>query len=371
MSRGPRTKKCIKELITEETLKNPKKDRRLLCIDIQEKITRIGEPVPAEETITKMISTIRNHPLDHSDASWTLAYSVSTGLPVGATPALLKASKFCLALEMQFTIREAKWASYLSTHIPNTADLVTWSKRYAMLERVHELLGEKFNSLDLDTAITMSVFEYATVSLLGKISPFPIRGGGIVVRPESVVTIKDDAYEAVRLAEYNALAILRLKNSTYDIALRESDDDWDVLPSLKELDLSEDVLWIYTYWLSCITKGSKWQEVRRDQAINIMRELRDWISHLPKIKSEISKHLVELLSGKIDTTPQDVFLHEDLLPSHILEKVGYFATDSISDFPGDWQKLIDRMEHLTRISDQYHMKKRKSSNANNLGGDAK
>ncbi len=362
MPRGPRITNTVKELIAEETLKNPKKDRRLLSIDIQDKIARIGELEPAEETITKMISNYRNHPPDPSDTSWTLAYSVSAGLPVESTPALLKSSKFCLALEMSFTIREAKWASYLDTYIPNTADLVNWSKRYAMLERIHELLGEKFISLDLDTALTMSMFEYATISLLGKISPFPIRGGGIVVRPKSVTTFEEDAYEVVRLSEYNALATLRLKHSTYDIALRESDDDWDVLPPFKELDLSEDVVWIYTYWLSCITKGPKWQEIQRDQALNIMRELRDWINHLPKIKSEISKYLTELLNSKMDIRPEAVFLHEDLLPSHILEKVGYFATDSISDFPGDWQKLIDRIGHLRNKADQYSRKNRKANN---------
>ncbi len=368
MSRGPRMSKTVIHLITQESINHPKKDRRLLATEIQDKISRICEPVPTEETIMKMISKTRNQPRDTLDISWTLAESVNRDFPSEATPALLRAWKHCLALEIPFTIRMAKWASYLSTVIPDTATLVLYAHHYSTRERVYQLIGEEFDSTGLDAALTMDFSEYLTMSLLAKIYPLRVAGGVLPLKPKTVVSFIEDAYEAARIAEYTAIAIIRFKHEDKDNtdknALRASHEDWDVLPSIKESDLTEELVWIYTYWLTWLAKGPRWKDLQKEQIIHTMKQLREWVRTLKDKNLNRFLNFANLIKVK-DIDYDDVLSNEDLVPIELTQKAGYSYTGSINTLPGSWPILIDHMNYLESKGRKYLNKKHKIKPRNN------
>ena len=75
MSRGRRISDSVIKLIIHEALANPDMPRRALAVRLKDTIERMGEPVPTEETLTKMISRFRTNPQDEFDSPWTLASS--------------------------------------------------------------------------------------------------------------------------------------------------------------------------------------------------------------------------------------------------------------------------------------------------------
>ena len=119
MSRGPRMSKTVKALVTEETWNNPNKPRDLLASELQEKIERLRLPVPAYETIIKMISNVRNPDSDPMKEPWniaTLTYKEKDtifDLRPESMPAVLQVWRYSIALDEAFTKRQAKWVSIL------------------------------------------------------------------------------------------------------------------------------------------------------------------------------------------------------------------------------------------------------------------
>ena len=354
MSRGRRISDSVNKLIIQESLNNPDMPRRVLAVKLQDYISRMGEPTPTEETLVKMISKVRTETPDPLDRPWSLKASIENSFPIQSTPQLLRAWKTCLALGIPFTIRQARWAAHLSTVTNSTMDLVTWSHHYATLERVYKLVGEPFTGIDLDISLTASIFEICSLAILGKMQPIPIPGGGIILR-STPVSFSQDAIEASKEAEYAALAELRLSSSSYDEALRQSDDDRNVLPSIEESNFPQELVWIYCHWLTCFKKAPKWRDLQRSEAIDIIKELRQWLSTLPETISRISKNITNLMVvQKKDVNLEQIVYHTELLPPELLlDKLGYLSDDSTTSILSDWTSLIERIATLESKADNY------------------
>ena len=368
MSRGRRISDSVIKLIKQESLANPDMPRRALAVKLQETIERMGEPVPTEETIIKMISKTRNQAPDPQDEPWTLSASIANGFSPEFTPILLRAWKYALSLEMPFTIREAKWLIYLSHVIPDFMRLLFWAKIYASEERVHKLLeleGE-FTSFDLDAALTMTVFEYFSLSALGKtmISP-PVSWAGILRRPQPFNSYKEDTYTAASTAENSALDLLKIQDISDDSTSHISKAESDILRPLKELELPEELVWVYTYWLIALKKGPRWSSLHFSEALDIIIKLRQWISQFVKPLPDITKHLLRVY----DCT--SAFEAQKLLnirltdfswaPNELLHLAGY-TIDTPFTSPGNWPAMLNRILDYFYKSSKY---KRKTQNTKN------
>lgn len=347
MSKGKRIKKIVLDLVARESLANPNVDRRLLAIELRHRIELMGEIPPTEETLIKMISNYRSKQPDDLDKPWTLAESVSRAFPVETTPFLLRIWRYSQAIDAPFSIRQAKWASYLGTVISNITDLYTWSDEYARYERGYALRQLDFTSCDLDGALMMTELEHAAAALLGKLIPVPILGGGNLKSPPSLNHYIEDAYAAARIAEFKALFVLRSKHPDQAQAIRDScDNDWDVLPTLKELELTEEQIWAYVHWLTALCEGPKWRDMKRNEALNNIKRLRKWISEdLPAISQYLTQTILDLRRRKEKISFRDFPYRLELIPHDLVHKAG-FTTESPDNLPGQWLQIINRVSKL-------------------------
>ncbi len=333
MSRGRRISDAVKELIFNEAIEQPNKDRTLLAHELLDKIDKMGEYKPDIETLKRAISYYRNQPLHPLDKPWSLATSSHYNFSPDSTPTLLRVRKLCLALDSQFTIRQAKWVTYLSYIISDVVRLKDWSEYYAGLERAYNLMHreEDFITSDLDSILSMSPLEYATQCFLGNTWP-EINNKNLLVRPTPGVKFIEDSYAAAEQAESNAL-------SSY-----EPNIDRDVISPLKKSDLSEDVIWVYTYWLTTLTNGPKWKSFDKQQAIDIINHLREWANNFQILKPVMAKTLLDLVDTDVNIQLLSTFNTDGFTPYSLLLQAGYFETPS--DIPGHPDKLIKRVVRL-------------------------
>lgn len=74
-------------------------------------------------------------------------------------PIVLKVWKSCIEKDRGFTVREAKWVSRLSYVITNIGELVETAMRYALVERLYNMIGQPFNSRGLDKRLMSLPFD--------------------------------------------------------------------------------------------------------------------------------------------------------------------------------------------------------------------
>jgi len=368
MSKGKRMKKTVVDFVARESFANPNADRRLLAIELRRRIELMAEIPPTEETLIKMISNYRSKGPDDLDKPWTLAESVLKGFAVETTPLLLRTWRFSQAMGYPFSIRQAKWASYLGTVISNVVDLYEWSRAYASFEIGYKLRELDFTSCDLDGALIMTMMEHAAAALLGKVVPVPLLGGATLVSPSSVNRSIEDAYGAARIAEHDALFVIRSKHPDLGQNIRDSDDDWSVLPPLKELELTEEQIWIYVHWLTSLCKGPKWRDMERDEALENIKRLRQWISEeLPKISYDISGSLLNLFERKEKISFKDFPYRLELIPQDLVERAGFTAQSPLN-LPGQWPEAINRLSSLKIGKEKMESRNKKKTKTDSKGG---
>jgi len=103
----------IKRLIISEALKKPPKPRRALAIELMDKIERMGEVVPTEETIERLISEARNHEPNPLDEPWRMLDIVKYPISPDTLPIVLEVWGDQVVLQAQISIREALWIARL------------------------------------------------------------------------------------------------------------------------------------------------------------------------------------------------------------------------------------------------------------------
>ena len=149
----------------------PDMQRTALAEKILAEVKWPGKP-PELEVLERKISLLRNHPVDGpQDKPWHMGTLDEYPLPPEAIPAVLGVWKYrreqAFAVtgqwssDMQiqpFTIREAKWAAWLSAlfkdDLPELSDIAS---RYARLEIIYQLIGRPFDSTKADIILLMKL----------------------------------------------------------------------------------------------------------------------------------------------------------------------------------------------------------------------
>jgi hypothetical protein len=260
------------------------------------------------------------------------------------------------------TIREAKWIAYLSTVITSTPELLLWAAKYGQWEKTDKLLFNKFDSSDLDATFIMSYFENATASVLGKV--IPIMGGpiGVQTRPFEIQDDPEEALFAAKISELRALNKIYIDHyePANDLPLKAYSYQ-DELPFLKDLNFKPWQLWVYAHWLTALSQGSEWRKMERKQIIEMITELRQWISGFPKFASALGD-AVEAIINSNQTVQYETLALLPIRPVHLIPKAGFKdAANSPLSAPGHWQRMIKKLEDFDR--NKYKLKpKRKNTN---------
>lgn len=151
-NRGPKIKPTIKALI-RITAREDKRDRRVVALALQELIERLGESVPGEDTLMRMISEERNKDSNPEDQPWHLGTLNDYPLSPEGIRAVLEAYWYADRNGTTLTIREAKWIGRLCAvpkMFPRLRDkdvipwLISWGCGSADEEVLSEASGDPF-----------------------------------------------------------------------------------------------------------------------------------------------------------------------------------------------------------------------------------
>ena len=154
MSKGPRIKPTVKKVIVYEALKDRNKPRRQLVVELIDIIEGMGEIAPAEETLEKLISRARNHPVSPLDAPWSLGCLAKYDIPPEALPKVMFIyEKRLREAEQHFTIREVLWIARLHKTIDDPIWLEQFASAYALREWVDWILDYPIYTRGLDITL--------------------------------------------------------------------------------------------------------------------------------------------------------------------------------------------------------------------------
>jgi hypothetical protein len=153
MARGRRLNDEVKWIIAEVYNAHPDWPAKMIKHAVNK---RLGQPKwPALSTVQK---ELRKHKDSlgsensqerpwNTDAVYNYPeYAIS----LEKLPIVLEVWKSCIEKGTWLTIREAKWISLLSFKITDMEELVETAKRYALVEKLYNMIGHPFNSRGLD-----------------------------------------------------------------------------------------------------------------------------------------------------------------------------------------------------------------------------
>ncbi len=147
----------VKRLIAEAAVTNYQKPRRALATELQSRIKSLGEIVPSEETIEKLISRFRNIDPHPQDNLWSVASveKYPNLFPPEALPSLLRAWVYVREHNNgSFTIRQAKWVAILYAVIKDIPRLVDEALGYAQMELMADIIpGGEIDTQGSDLAL--------------------------------------------------------------------------------------------------------------------------------------------------------------------------------------------------------------------------
>ncbi len=282
------------------------------------------------------------------DEPWSLSLSIKHNISPEATPVLLKAKRFCDALDDVLTVRQAKWISYLSTFIHETPSLLLWAEKYATWEKSHIIMLGSFDSTDLDSGTFRDYLETNTLALLGQIQPILSLERGVQPRATSSLDQLDDALSAAFIAEHRALNKIYLDSFDFKNTpiLPKSYDYQGQLTPLKQMNFQIYQIWIYAYWLTAVSKGDKWRNMKREEILDMIKELRDWISELTVLKESLEKEIQSVLEDS-QTIKFRELAYLPIAPFDIIEKAGFKGfQDGSFNLPGRMEQHYQKVKNL-------------------------
>lgn len=284
---GPPVSMEIKELIlsTWQDMKT-KSGEEPIAKEVLSTVARImhiqgryGEPLPKLRKVQTILQEARQSLSDMSVEDklqaqyWTMATLDKYPLPSESIPHVLQVWRYCINLDVPFTIRHAKWVSRLYAQIPDTLDLWVTSRRYAKEEELSLVTGEPMKIYMLDGGLVMNNWEFLTTIYTDVLYPhIPLwikhtfkplaRDGGIAEEllnaiPSSLPWEVEDEETYKRESELSIL-IVKLPSSTKYFPDKES-------------------RMVYLRHLSCLAKGSKWGTLPPEEIRDIIVELREWV----------------------------------------------------------------------------------------------
>jgi len=147
----PPIKPHIKQLIYAQALQYKNIPRFALAVDLKKLIEEMGEVSPTEETMMKLISESRNHPVSDLDSPWSLGCLAKYDIPPEALPIVIWIYEKRLREEEQhFTIREVLWIARLHKVIDDPIFLERFASAYALRDKIDWILGNSVYTRGLD-----------------------------------------------------------------------------------------------------------------------------------------------------------------------------------------------------------------------------
>jgi hypothetical protein len=142
MSKASRISPSVRSIIYKAALDEKEKDRRLLAVEIQEKLSKLDiRAIPVEETLQKMISWARNNSNDPEDSPWSVSALADYDIPAVALPVVMNAWAKALVEDKPITIRQVKWVARLYCILGNIDGLIIKALEYANREKAIKLTG--------------------------------------------------------------------------------------------------------------------------------------------------------------------------------------------------------------------------------------
>lgn len=167
--RGPKISSGVRQLIISQAIHDSKTmPRRALAVRLQNLLETMGEPVPTEDTLARMISEARNKQPSDLEKPWCIGACDYYNIPSDMIPIInevqqLKAIEHKEEPLGEISVREARWIarlypvmkpimSKLAMHNENELLwLLFIAISYAQRERVSEQINEQYpNTIDLD-----------------------------------------------------------------------------------------------------------------------------------------------------------------------------------------------------------------------------
>ncbi len=181
MSRGVKNLSTIvKGIIVEEALKDPKRHRELVTADIKERIKKVYEPIPQDETIKRYISEARSHPVSDLDSQWSVGRLAQCDIPPEALAVVLSIYEQRLRTEeYSFTIREALWIGRLYKVIDDPLVLELFASAYALRDKIDWILDNPVYTRDFDFGLIEYNNEDGRAEFVARLTQFP----GAVIHP--------------------------------------------------------------------------------------------------------------------------------------------------------------------------------------------
>lgn len=266
MSKGPRISPTVKQTIYEMALENRNRPRRAVVARLKEVIEHMGEPVPSDETLERLVSRARASELSQLDTSWSLGASVAHNIPSEANADLLQIWKWCVVVGRTFTIREALWVSRLRGIVP-FEELLMWAAEYALAEQAVASMHESsVDTTPLDFDLAFKGSEEGFSGKIGTWVKFAVHRGGTVPWPSpGYFKYKDLGGESHKRG---ILTCVGIKPSMAVERLHG-------LKPMHRSELPEDTDMVYTIWLSLFSRSSKWKDMSNEAKEVIAQRLHE------------------------------------------------------------------------------------------------
>ena len=227
--------------------------------------------------------------------SWSMLSLEKFPLPSGSIPYVLQMWRYSLSLHENLTVRQAKWASRLYSTIEDIPLLWIISLDYSHEEYISMISGQKFDTQKPDQHYLIEETFYKTLMTTHPINdPFELREGIFLYPPRA----KDGGIVEELLHAIPYKSIYDFNNeSEPEILIRQSESVHLVLqlPSTSQQFPDFDDKLVYLRYLSYLSEGPKWQYLTPDTILDIILQLREWVSGNISNLGNGPKHLYELV----------------------------------------------------------------------------
>lgn len=270
---------------------------------IQKRITWSGKK-PELEVLEKKITEYRNSCIWLDDEPWSLGESTKPeyGIPADATCILLELWKYSLEIGYPFTLRHAKWAARLHKVIVTASDntdhwkqiqiLLFTALQYADREQVSQQFKQKrFDTAPEDANLVIPDIE--VLMLRGfDVLPFSrlfetpegddTKGEEEGIKRRTRESLYDMAQGGLNVAEI--VHMLHQPWNLYELPALDDDQTFDrfyarcadIEDVIETLSIEQQRA--YAIFVTCFSKGSKWDELSPEDYLEIIEKLAQLVS---------------------------------------------------------------------------------------------
>lgn len=206
------------------------------------------------------------------DETWTVSSMPKHTLPNESIPKVIATWKYAVCCHEPFTVRQAKWVSRIHHFFENITLLWFWSREYARRELLSVISGTPNDTDVPDLNVFFSVWENATLRVTdyrkGKLSKY--KGDRFLVKTDDGEIIEELLHGVTRWADRYLLDEFDEREGALARMI-------EALPSLSSLGMVYESKLVYLRWFTYLTKGPKWAELPADEALAVIKTLREWV----------------------------------------------------------------------------------------------